>query len=191
MKEENELTPQEKEALEKLYREAAPGSSLEDRTVKKLLSQGLIRQTPFLGKRYVTRVLAVAASLLIFITGYYVGLSSGALEPADADYNYLLLLHEDKNFVQGDEARTFAEYSQWMQDLALRGLPITGEKLSLQAVVANNSSARQIDQKLSTDYVTGLFMVKASSESEVLEIVKKSPHLKHGGSIEIRKIVNE
>ncbi len=96
MKDEIELTPAERRALDALPREADPGQLLEERTVKALREQGLLAgragpgagrdasSLPPAGRPWWQLVAGIAAAIALFAGGVSVGQVVGARQTADA-----------------------------------------------------------------------------------------------------------
>ena len=71
----DDLTPREKEALEKLPKERMPSADLEERLVKSLRAEGVLKRSrrPVVELTLPRALAAVAASLLLVIGGFALG----------------------------------------------------------------------------------------------------------------------
>lgn len=163
-------------------KETKQDSSLEDRTVERLITEGLIKRKS--GVYRIHWATSMAAALIIFLVGGYAG--STFRKSTAASYNYVLLLHQDSTFDEGDGH--FAEYGQWMQGLKTQGVTIGGEKLGDDVFLTDGTTPYDQDR---IKMVTGFFMIGVDSKETAMKIAMGSPHVKHGGKIEIREIVNE
>jgi hypothetical protein len=150
--------------------------SLEDRVVNALANQGLIKQnhrTP----KLVTAIASMAA-VLAFGLGFFLGGSN----PEQSEYDYIFLLHETSSF-NSSESRV-KEYTEWTNQIRQSGIEIAGEKLGDAEQVFSNNSSNENSR------ITGFFLLRGDA-AKVKEIAEKSPHVKYGGAIELRKIENQ
>ncbi len=182
-----ELTPEERAAFDELSNFKLPPASLEARVINELKNQGLIEKQKTMNI-YLKWTASVAASVLIFFAGSYWGKQS--IENSDIDPNlaYMLILHEDESFRPGDPMAMFEEYGNWMQDIIDRGIKITGHELDNEAVMVKASSETHFGEE-ATERTSGYFIVEAESREEALEIARKNPHVKYGGTIELKPYV--
>jgi len=177
----SELTPGEVEAFENLPKENIPPKILEDNTIKALKSKRLIMNTNLFRKYW----RPVAAAILFFVIG---NLSASWFADLDQvqianSSRFILMLHEDDNFRGNNELSE--EYYQWLLGIKEQERSITGEELDYGAHWLNDNN-----EVSGTDLVTGFFILEANSMEEAVKISKTSPHLKYGGRIEVRKIIN-
>ncbi len=169
---------------EKIYTQ--PPASLYNKTVHRLKSEGLIETNTKRLSPYFRWSLAIAASVLIFIAGRW-SVTSNTINPEQA---YMLLLHEDEGFNPGDPDEMFMEYALWMGKTMADGVNITGQELESDATLVDNiGNVTQIEDP-GLDKVTGYFIVEAPSKQEAIKIAQSMPHLKYGGSIEIKSYMN-
>lgn len=162
-----------------------PDPGLEDRTIEKLVRSGLIRKDATM--KQLGWVLRLTAAIVILGAGIFIGAKMFNAAPAE-QYSYLLLLHEDESYENGDEGTRFAEYGNWMRNLQQEHIAITGEKLDNAMTMCDKDDAKTEE---ATASVTGFFMIRVSSKEDAVRIAMESPHVKHGGKIEIREIVNQ
>lgn len=184
MKNEDELSDQEiKSFREKQY---FLSDDLEDRVTERLSREGLIHR-----KSNYSRLLMAAAIAGILILAFATGVFYGRTQTEKQYmFDYVLLLHQTKDFDEtATDSQKFQEYSEWMHKIKSSGIAITGEKLSDSSqLVARNLIIG--DDNEQSEKTSGLFMLQARSLNEVISIAENSPHVKYGGTIEIRKIVN-
>ena len=173
-----DLTPREKKALEQLSRSQIPPATLEDKVVNNLKNNNLIMKESWLKSRTLKIIGGIAASLLLFLAGYQLG------QPAATSGNqYMLLLHEKEGTIPPNQVEIVFEYATWMLGLIAQGHSMTGSELNPGGKwVGTRDYARE------EDIISGYFMVEAGSLEEAAKISETSPHLKYGGSIEIREI---
>ena len=107
---------------------------------------------------------------------------------------YVLFLYEDAAFdATRPEAELVAEYSAWAAALGERGQLEAGEQLAMpEKVLERRAGSIAVDVRaVAADVgtLTGLFVIRAASESEALSIARSCPHLKYGGRVAVRAIV--
>jgi hypothetical protein len=85
------------------------------------------------------------------------------------------------------------EYSAWAAALRERGRLETGEQLAAAEILLEGQEgsivAGERGPAAEAGALTGLFVIRAASESEALSIARTCPHLKYGGRIAVRAIV--
>lgn len=109
---------------------------------------------------------------------------------------FLLLLHEQPGaMASGAEegGAVVAEYAAWAGELAADGRLLGAEKLSDEgglwlAPVEGRIAVRDRSVPQLEDVVTGYFVIRAQDYTEATSIAMTSPHLRYGGSIELRQI---
>jgi hypothetical protein len=199
-----ELTDAERGALQALAPQSPDPSdaALENRVVAALHAEGLIvadGTTVTTGRRTSVRTWGLlAAAMLLFVAGIGTqrflldgapGLAtSPPAEPAAvAADRYLLLLLEavDAPLPADLEAERVQEYSEWAGGLAAQGLLEAGEKLADGAVRVGPPLSGAPE---AAEHVTGFFIVRAPDEASARELAAASPHARHGGRVEVRRI---
>jgi hypothetical protein len=196
MNEADDLTPEEKRALEGLASGPEPPPALEDAVVSRLAERGLIAgQTPKRpGRRpLVAWALAAAAGVALFAAGLAVGQRKSAPAPAAAGTaapaaaaRYILLLYDapdEPALSEKEMAARVSEYGQWAIGLRRQGSDITGEKLAEGRLDLGAADAAPGPEPLG-----GYFVFSASDRDAALAIARSCPHLKHGGRAELRAI---
>ena len=96
---------------------------------------------------------------------------------------YMLLLHEDKDFAPGDQMEMFEEYKAWMENTFAKGIKITGQELKDEATLVKGEELKTINSDVRT---TGYFLVEANSLDDAIKVAQENPHIKYGGSIEVK-----
>jgi hypothetical protein len=134
--------------------------------------------------------LQAAAAMALFVIGGAVGfLVGGGGSPPGApstDTSFLLLVRgeEPQGAVQGEAL--VQEYQAWAASLANDGRLVGANKLTDEPG-RWISGAGVGDQRTESD-VSGYFVVNAASYGEAMEIAQSSPHIRYGGTFEIREI---
>jgi hypothetical protein len=111
---------------------------------------------------------------------------------------FMLLLHESPahrpELSPGDMAKMIQEYRNWSDRLRAEGKLVVADKLTNDpgkvlrpgkdgAVAVTDGPFAE-----SKEVIGGYYCVEATDYAAAAEIAKGSPHLKFGGSIELRKI---
>jgi hypothetical protein len=142
--------------------ERDPDPALEDRVVRALVAAGQIRRPR--PRALWFGLAAVAAALLAVLWP----------RPHKVGETYVLLLHVDSLYHQPPPVelrRREAEYGRWADSLAALG------KLDLEGKLLGQGS------------IDGMFIVRATSDSEAARIAATCPHYKYGGTVEVRRFV--
>ena len=202
-----EWTAAERAALERLRADALP-ADLEDSVVAALARRGLVgggpaEPSPSPGEREAAVVparrawawgaLALAAVLAAFFAGIAisdrgagrapagVNRTPAASRPATAE-RYILLLYEDERYrapsTPDEHAARVAEYGGWVEDLRERGVDVEGEELAPDGAPEGRLGI-----------LAGYFLVAAPDVDAAMAIARTTPHVKHGGTVVVRRIV--
>lgn len=176
----SELDPREREALRSLRRSAVPSPRLEDRVVGRLREAGLV------GRGRLLRAVAWAAVLAgAFLAGVAVGGRGNADPGAIERPRFVLLLREGPSYraapTSDAERARIAEYAGWARDLAAEGRFVDGEKLADEEHVVGSSDPQ-------AGVVAGYFVIEADSYEEAARLARALPHVRYGGSVEVRRI---
>jgi len=94
---------------------------------------------------------------------------------------YILLLYESPQFTGGSRA----EYAQWAKQM--RPSIVGGEELDMRDVAAITGASTPLPSGPSR--LAGYFLVSAANDARAEDIARACPHLRHGGTVVIRKIV--
>lgn len=194
---EDELSAEERRALDGLAREKVPPPVLEERVVEALKhSQLLLPSGSVSGVRARSVGLAVAASL-VFMLGALAG-SGWASKAGQKDNGpgFMLLLRSapgPRQSRSSDEvSRMVEEYGKWAGQLRGQGVHVDGEKLGSETRVLRGLGGRvevsENQMDASPHPIAGYFLVEARDYEHAVRIAEGCPHLKYGGTVEIRRI---
>jgi hypothetical protein len=188
----DDLTPDEREALRTLPREAAPPPRLEDATVAALAGRGLLRPAP--RARRIHPGLAAAASLLLFAGGLALGRLGGSATPPadDGRPRFALFLYEGPEYDQpapGAMEQRVQEYVAWAseerEDVVVEG----GEKLREDPdLVVGPGEESEVAPAPEAARLAGYFLVRATSRRAAVQAARTCPHVRYGGRIVVREI---
>lgn len=200
-----ELSPEERKRFESLTRHRMPPPQLEEHIMSELQERGLVE--PARGAwNWITKIAAVITLLVLGgSAGYIAGISGrDTVAPPPKNPLYVLLIRESPSTMGG--TNLVAEYSQWAAGVYKSGRYITGEKLRdtgriLRKIGAASSPEdgeqilKKIDEpiavresKLNEGELGGYFIIEAKDYDEAVQIASQCPHLKYGGTIEVREI---
>ena len=187
-----DLTSREREALQRLPREAAPPPELEELTVSALVARGSLRRRASRRLRLREALTAAAAGLLLIVTGWVVG-ARRDVAPSDPRPLFALLLYEGPEYrhAPGEgESDRVREYSEWAGERAARGELVAGEKLSEDPdlVVRADGVVDTLVPSPTAPRLAGFFVIRASGRPEALALARSCPHVRYGGSVVIRRI---
>lgn len=185
------LTAEERRAFDGLPREQEPPAALEERTVAAVKAAGLI-MTPGARRWSPGRYAAAAVVLMSCVA---IGFAAGtwtAGTPVSQQPDYVLLLRasaEERQPVTDTEMQErITEYGSWARDLAQRGKLLAGEKLESRGWLQADNSAPVPNAGIAEGSIQGYFLIKSTSYDDAVRIAKSCPHVRHGGSIEVRRI---
>lgn len=155
---------------------------LENRVVAALRAEGTLAPAP---SRWPVRRLALAAAVLLAATAWSAfALGRASAVAAGAGDKYLLLLYGADSASPAEEASRVAEYSAWAGKLAAEKRLDAAERLGPAARVAGPALAGLA----AAPQPLGFFVVRAASFDEASAIAVDCPHVKHGGSVVVRKV---
>ncbi len=109
-------------------------------------------------------------------------------------HEYLLLLHETPgdfgSLSPAQMEEIVAEYAAWAEDLARRGLLVSGRKLADDGGRHLRAGALASDGPYAEakDVIGGLFIVRAGDDEQAEAQAASCPHLRGRQWIEIRRI---
>jgi hypothetical protein len=190
MRSDDELTPEERDALARLPREAGPPAGLEQATVAALAARGLLRRR---GRRFDV-VLALAASVLLFAGGLALGrFGGGTAPPPDGRPRFALFLYEGPEYDQpapGAMDQRVEEYVAWASAKRTDGAVEGGEKLKDgdDMAIEPDGSAGAVPSPPGGARLAGYFLIRAADQRTALEIARSCPHVRYGGRIVLREI---
>jgi hypothetical protein len=188
----DDLTPDERDVLGRLPREAGPPPGLEDATVAALTARGLLRHGP--RTRGIQPWLAIAAAIVLFVGGLAVGrLGESAGAADDRRPRFALFLYEGPEYDQpppGTMTRRVQEYVAWATERREDGIVEGGEKLREDAdlAIAPDGSIGEVATVPGASRLAGYFVVRAADRRAAAEIARTCPHVRYGGRIVIREI---
>ena len=180
-----ELSEHEKKIFAQLKRDEMPSPELEKRLIRQLKSENLIKNTLTMNT-YLKWAASLAAAVVVFFAGNLVGKRSSAIA-IDPSLGYMLILHEDAKFQPGEPYEMFQEYAQWMNNTFEKGITITGQELKNEAAWVDSEKNVERLTASAASTVPGYFVLEATSLEEAIEVAKDNPHIKYGGSIEVKQ----
>jgi hypothetical protein len=205
-----EWTAAEKAVLERL-RAGGPPADLEDSVLAALAGRGLVGggshaparpllepQSPNVPARraWAWGAFALAAALAAFYAG--ISVSDRGTGRATAD-RYILLLYEDAAYrapaTPEEQADRVAEYVRWIEDVRERGIDVEGEELAPSEESewldgrGGEVGAAQGAPGGPLGALAGYFLVAAPDADAAVAIARTTPHLRHGGTVVVRRIV--
>ncbi|HEX8920306.1 MAG TPA: YciI family protein [Pyrinomonadaceae bacterium] len=195
---EDELSAEERKALGGLVREKMPPPALEERIVETLKrSQMLSPSQNITGLRAPRFGLAIAASLLFFMLGALAGAKwfSSSEQKSNAQ-EFMLVLRsapeKSPSDSSGEVMQRVREYGNWAGQLRQQGVRASGERLKSEARVLRTTNGRAVVSETpawtSAETIAGYFLIEARDYEQALKIAEGCPHLKYGGTIEVRQI---
>ncbi|HEY6065183.1 MAG TPA: YciI family protein [Thermoanaerobaculia bacterium] len=154
--------------------------------LRSAIAPPLSRRKAPVGRLAVAALIAVAA----FLAGRFAK-PSAATSSVDGRPRYLLLLHERPGSAAEtpEQARRVVdEYKAWAKRLRAEGKLVGGEKLSEGGTVLSSAGERRIG--VSPGEIGGYFVIRAATPEEALDIARDCPHVRRGGTVELRPIEN-
>ncbi len=183
------LTRDEQAQFDALPRAIDAPPRLEDRVVRELHARGALR-----ARRPRRAWLQIAAALVLVTSGFAIGrlTAAGTLgsplqspeRPTSLDGRYLLLLYGASSASAAEERARVAEYGAWARDEGAAGRLLAGEKLGDLSLVLGNTTGSPSSQP------SGFFIIRAGTTEEARAIADRCPHLRHGGTVVLRRIEN-
>jgi len=111
---------------------------------------------------------------------------------------YVLLLHgpartrpttpEQAAADSANERALVAEYGAWAGQLAAAGSLVAGEKLADYPLTMLTATGATEPPRMTADELGGFFIIQAADSAEAFRIARDCPHLKHGGTVQVRRI---
>jgi hypothetical protein len=154
-----------------------------------------------LGQRVTISVLALAASLVIgVVAGQRMRNAPAVTPPTVASApkeRYVLLLHGPARTAPASAAQAaadsvaeqaiVAEYRDWAIGLRNSGALVIAEKLADDPLMMLTANGAMQMPRNTADELGGFFLIQADS-AEAFRIARACPHLKHGGTVQVRRI---
>jgi hypothetical protein len=189
---EPDLTADEQHAYRTLPRTLDPPRALEDAVVSTLIASGAIASASRSRRGWMMPVFAAAMLVVAFAAGVRVGAlrASRAAAPPVSGPTFMLLLYEGPAFdapAPGREAERAREYGAWARGLD-RGRLVAGDELAPRRVRLD--AGAPTESPAGTTDVRGYFVIAARDLADATAIAGSCPHLRHGGTIIVREIVD-
>ncbi len=188
---EDELGAEERQALGRLVREKTPPPALEERVVEALKSAGVLRprRRSVWSSSAPRAALAVAASLLFFVLGALAG-ARWVSKPEQSDAPQFMLVLRSAPEQSGPLAleeitRRVREYGDWAGRLRQQGVRVEGERLAREARFLRGAAS---ENESDAEVIAGYFLIEARDYEQAVKLAEGCPHLKYGGTIEVRQI---
>lgn len=86
------------------------------------------------------------------------------------------------------ERAIVAEYGAWAGHLQRSGALVRAEKLADEPIAIHAKDGVITPTRNSADEVGGFFLIQVADSAEANRIVRECPHLKYGGTVQLRKI---
>jgi hypothetical protein len=176
-----DLTQEEAKALRSLAASGEPPEALERATVERLRARGLIGVSR---RPWLSWLLAAAAGVALFAAGIAVGRRPPAPPSGEAMPRFALFLYDapsEASLTEAQMRERVSEYRSWAMRLRESGGEIRGEKLGPE-------SRRLGAAAPSGAPLGGYFIVSARDWDAAMAVARSCPHLRHGGTIEVRQI---
>lgn len=197
------LSADERERLERyasLPREMNPPAELETAVAGELRRQGLIgtqrtQRTRAWGWPGLAWVAAPALATLAL--GLFIGMSwvQETTGPTGELPRYLLILRSGDDYQPEVSGGTRGmEYADWAMNKLPHGAFLSGEELNETGWVLHQTgeTVRSDRADFGTELrepVAGFFLIRAKDDDDAVELARTTPHLKYGGTVELRPIV--
>jgi len=120
------------------------------------------------------------------------------ITPASATkQKFVLLLHgpararpltQRTSADSASERAIVAEYSAWARGLAAAGSLVMAEKLADDPPTMLAASGATEAIRGTADELGGFFVIQAADSAEAFRIARDCPHLRHGGTVQVRRI---
>ena len=181
---EDKLSNNERRLFDQLPRTKEPPRSLEKNILNKMKKEGLLAEKAN-RQVYWKWSMSLAASILLFISGiYFERINTSEMIEIEPTKGYVLLLHEDNRFSPGDPMEMYTEYNTWMTETFEKGVKITGQELKEEAVLVDQGG--QTSTASAERRTTGYFILEAENLEMAVQVAQKNPHIKYGGTIEVK-----
>lgn len=106
--------------------------------------------------------------------------------------HFMLLLHDDGDIptTPSEKASRVAEYTAWADELRAAGHLIGGDELADEGHLLQGAQDPTLQPwALSARTIGGYFIIAAQDDAEALTLASACPQLRHGGTVELRPIV--
>ena len=135
-------------------------------------------------------LLVGTTAVLYFWTGS-ADREQAAVVPAQQAHFMLLLRDNDPAPTTPEaQAAIVAEYTAWARELAAAGHFVGGDELAEEGYLLEGTEHPAVQPiSDSSGMIGGYFIIAAADYDEALSIAKACPQLRHGGTVEVRPIV--
>jgi hypothetical protein len=157
-----------------MTRDVDPPPALETRVVMALRERGLLRRK----RRLWPGAAAAAALLAAFAAGWSLG--ARGREPVATAPRYVLLLYGAAT--SGGEVDRVSEYREWARGVRAGGRVTGGERLGDEDIATFGAEPPRTA-------IRGYFVLEAASDRDAAAIARTHPHVRHGGSVVVRRIL--
>ena len=182
-----DLPENEKNKFRKAYNDQNLPANLETRTVQHLKSRGLVGANFTAAHKYFKLTSLIFIAAVLFVSGYYWGNTISQSPGFSNDDQYLILLYNPFNFVEGEGHAK--EYGKWFR--SIRSKAVEGDELKdAKWMIEVQGGKPVVHSEVNNEKATGYFIIRAGSEAEALKIAATCPHLKYKGRLEVRPIQN-
>ncbi len=181
---EEPLSNREKSLYEQLSKEAQPPKELEQKIIKNLHHEGLLDRKP--RRNTLPWAVSIAASIAFIAGIFFEKINSKEAIQINPEKGYMLILHQDDNFHPNDPTEMFEEYSRWTNKTKEAGFKITGQELKNKTIIVDKDGVSLIN---TSQITSGYFILEAASIEQALGIAKENPHVKYGGTIEVKSFM--
>ena len=197
--ERDDLTSAEREGMRRWGEDWQPPDDLRVRTVRALAEGNRPSTTPRpLRSTAATLAWVAAAAVVAFVLGFGVGERRRTPDPSRPPQSFMLLLFESDAYrvAQGEDEqrKRVGEYIAWAQDISAGGRYVDGEELDQVGQRFGLEAGRLTHLPQAGDpqagVLAGYFVVGAASANEAARLLDGCPHLKYGGTVEVRRIEN-
>jgi hypothetical protein len=172
-------TPDLRAALAALPRERQPDAALEERVVRSLLASRAIGPGAAVPRPVMRlpRLAWIAASAAVLVVAAIALSRSIATRAAARGDQYVLLLYQDSAYRGPDPLHPderINEYARWADSLKAAG------HLDLAGRLADPAPGSP----------SGMFIVRARDDEDAARIAATCPHIKYGGKVVTRRLIN-
>jgi len=185
--ENHELTEDQREGLSALRDSPLPPQALEARVVSALRNERLLVSPA----RWVKPLKLATAGILLFALGWMSARWRSAAPRELGQPRFVLFLEKGEEApIMGSEQENIraSEYARWARQLSASGHPASGERLAHAGAELQTISGAETSWTDRVNSVQGYFIVSAKDLPEAIELARTCPHLKYGGTIEVRPI---
>jgi hypothetical protein len=195
----NPLEEVEREALRSWGKDWVPSDQLRERTRRELHARGLLGATPGRRSAAVAWAGMAAAAALAFVLGVGWGRRPVVTPPApQSGPLYMLLLYENADYrapttPEANRERV-GEYGSWARAIAESGRFVDGNELAADGRWCRpNGGGLDVAAPVADPVrgtLAGYFVIGASNDEDAIAVTRDCPHLKHGGTVEVRRIAS-